>query len=161
MILLSLPVSVLTFRFISPTKYSVLSILMFLSYHSVPFYYALKLIAKIAWQSDYIFEYEHYNWKVCKTWSVMLRRDHRWVLEEGMVSTTSGPKWDKVTDGWRGLHSKELTILTLHQILQVNRWVWPSTSHTQLQRSTLWATRILNFCVNKDMHILESDTLLL
>jgi hypothetical protein len=45
----------------------------------------------------------------CKTWSVILREErHRLrVFEDRVLRKILGPKGDKVTGGWRKLHSEE------------------------------------------------------
>jgi hypothetical protein len=45
----------------------------------------------------------------CGTWSLTLREEHRLRMFEDMVlRRIFGPKRDKVTGGWRKLHSEEL-----------------------------------------------------
>jgi hypothetical protein len=45
----------------------------------------------------------------CKTWSVILREEHRLrVFENRVLMRIFGPKEDEVKGGWRKLHNEEL-----------------------------------------------------
>jgi hypothetical protein len=45
----------------------------------------------------------------CETWSLTLREEHRLrVFEDRVLRRIFGPMTDKVTEGWRKLHNKEL-----------------------------------------------------
>jgi hypothetical protein len=45
----------------------------------------------------------------CKTWSLILREEHRLrVFEYRVLRRLFGPKWDEVTGDWRKLHNEEL-----------------------------------------------------
>jgi hypothetical protein len=43
-----------------------------------------------------------------ETWSLTIRDEHRLRVFENSELTTSGPKRDEVTGGWRKLHNENL-----------------------------------------------------
>lgn len=75
------------------------------------FYYLLKKQVKI-----YTAINLHTALYECKTWSLILREEHRLSEFEKSVLRISRPKREGVTGGWRKFHIRIL-IFSLHQIL--------------------------------------------
>jgi hypothetical protein len=68
-----------------------------------------------------LYEYE--------TWSLILREEHRLrVFGNRVLKRIFGPKWDKVTGGWRRLHNEELRALysspSIIRIIKSRRMIW-------------------------------------
>jgi hypothetical protein len=65
----------------------------------------------------------------CETWSLTLREEQRLrVFQNRVLRRISGPKRDKVTEGWRKLHNKKLRALysspSIIRMIKSRRMKW-------------------------------------
>jgi hypothetical protein len=59
----------------------------------------------------------------CETWSLIVREEHKLTVFESRVLRIFGPKWDRVTGGWRKLHNEELhNLYSSPSIFRIIKW---------------------------------------
>jgi hypothetical protein len=67
---------------------------------------------------------------VCETWSLILRKEHRWrrVFENRVLRRIFGTKREEVVGSWRRLHNEELLNLyaspNIIRVMKSRRMIW-------------------------------------